>query len=129
MSKGTEPTKTESVLAAIYDDSLALPKENEENPVSEEKKHNPIPTDSNEGKLKLFLGGLYFQTERTLSYTPNRGYQRLLQKHRSHPSAHPDHGQDEYGVEGIRVHNVGGQGRDSAEEGAVHAALHQGQNC
>eukprot|EP00826_Nyctotherus_ovalis_P014452 TRINITY_DN1402_c0_g1_i8.p2 TRINITY_DN1402_c0_g1~~TRINITY_DN1402_c0_g1_i8.p2 ORF type:complete len:325 (-),score=100.58 TRINITY_DN1402_c0_g1_i8:93-1067(-) len=66
MSKCTEPTKTESVLAAIYDDSLALPKENEDNPVSEEKKHNPIPTDSNEGKLKLFLGGLYFQTEQDI---------------------------------------------------------------
>lgn len=66
MSKNPEQSKTEAVLASIYDSSLSFPKENEDSSPAEENKRDPTSTDSGEGKLKLFLGGLYFQTERII---------------------------------------------------------------
>jgi len=62
MSRNQEQTKTDAILASIYDSPF--PKESEEEVILEEKKQTSSTTDSNEGKLKLFLGGLYFQTER-----------------------------------------------------------------
>ena len=55
--------KADSFLASIYKTSLVVPKEANEFIDSEEKKQESA-VESSEGKLKLFLGGLYFQSER-----------------------------------------------------------------
>ena len=59
--------KADPVLASLYEEQPALSQSRgSDSPATEEKKHESSGTQSGEGKLKLFLGGLYFQTEQDI---------------------------------------------------------------
>ncbi len=59
------PVKADPVLASIYEEPLTAPVDKNGAPQSTEEKKQDF-LESNEGKLKLFLGGLYFQTEQDI---------------------------------------------------------------
>jgi len=54
------------IVASIYDEPVSSPRSYNEGSASGEEKKQEPNSQSSEGKLKLFLGGLYFQSEQDI---------------------------------------------------------------